>query len=155
LRQKSPHKRNILGISLANIDIGGALNGLGAFAKNIREAITGKGILDPNKQAELLAEAQRIELSLLKTQTDINLIEATSRKLFVAGWRPFVGWVCGAGFAWAYVVGPMFYWISDLLGHPTPIPTLDLGELVPLLLGMLGLAGYRTFEKTKNTEGNR
>jgi len=106
-------------------------------------------------KATLAQMAAKGELDLILGQQAINVVEAGSASTFVAGWRPFIGWVCGAAFGWSYVIGPMFYWISTLIGHPTPIPTLSLSEMTPVLMGMLGLGTLRTYEKKTNTEGNR
>jgi hypothetical protein len=114
---------------------------------------------DKTKAEELKASLKTLDLTQefqgLMGQIQVNIEEAKSGKMFIAGWRPFIGWICGAGFAWSYVVGPLFYWVSSLAGHPTPIPTLSLDEMIPVLMGMLGLGGLRTFEKVKGAEGNR
>ena len=68
---------------------------------------------------------------------------------FTFGLRPFIGWVCGAGFALQFVVGPLGEWISMLAGHPVKFPQLDLGTMMPLLFGMLGLGAFRTAEKVQ------
>lgn len=93
---------------------------------------------------ELQANVQGAQM-----QADVNKIEAASDDMFVAGWRPFIGWVCGSGLAYQFIFAPLMTWIADLLGKHIVAPTLDLGTLVTLLLGMLGLGGMRTFEKTK------
>lgn len=90
-----------------------------------------------------------------KGQLEINKEEAKSNSLFVAGWRPFVGWTCGIGCAWAYVLKPIADWfiallsrfIPELVGFNTPI--LSTGELMSLLLGLLGMGTLRTYEKFK------
>ena len=106
---------------------------------------------DPAQQAaarlELLKLQQSGELAQLAGQMDINKVEAASSSVFVAGWRPAIGWVCGAGFAVQFVVGPLAEWISALAGHPVKFPQMDTGTMMPLLLGMLGLGGLRTAEK--------
>jgi Sec-independent protein secretion pathway component TatC len=69
---------------------------------------------------------------------------------FVAGWRPFVGWVCGIAIAYNYVVMPFIVWIAIWIDSGAPaMPMLDTGELMTLLLGMLGLGAMRSYEKTK------
>ena len=93
---------------------------------------------------ELDAELQR---SL--AQTDINKTEAASSDPFTSRWRPFIGWICGAGLGVQFLVGPLFTWIATLVGHPVAFPQLDMGTLLTLLLGMLGLGGMRTVEKLK------
>ena len=106
---------------------------------------------DPAQQAaaklELLKLQQNGELAQITGQMDINKIEATSNSIFVSGWRPAIGWVCGAGFAVQFVIGPLAEWSSALAGHPVKFPTMDTGTMMPLLLGMLGLGGMRTAEK--------
>lgn len=96
-------------------------------------------------------EAEKQELAaaitLVQGQLDTNKAEAANANMFVAGWRPFVGWICGTGFGVQFVLGPLGSWASTLAGHPTPFPNLDLGTMMPLLLGMLGLGGMRTAEK--------
>ncbi len=98
------------------------------------------------KQLELEAEAQR-------AQADINKIEAGSQSLFVSGWRPALGWVCGFIFASNYIGVPLLAWLSPLLALPPP-PRLDIGEVLPVLLGMLGLGSLRTVEKVKGSSSS-
>ena len=80
---------------------------------------------------------------------EINKVEAQHRSRFVAGWRPFIGWVCGLALSWNYLIHPLFAWAWVAWGDsaiPAP-PPLSLGELMPVLLGMLGLGALRTVEK--------
>ena len=106
---------------------------------------------DPAQQAaaklELLKLQQNGELAQITGQMEINKVEAASSSLFVSGWRPSIGWVCGAGFAVQFVIGPLAEWGSALYGHPVKFPQMDTGTMMPLLLGMLGLGGLRTAEK--------
>lgn len=106
---------------------------------------------DPAQQAaaklELLKLQQNGELAQISGQMEINKVEAASSSLFVSGWRPSIGWICGAGFAVQFVVGPLAEWGSALAGHPVKFPQMDTGTMMPLLLGMLGLGGLRTAEK--------
>jgi len=104
----------------------------GNLAWEIREAIKGKE-LDPNEIIEL--------------QTKINEIEAGHRTVFVAGWRPFIGWVCGVALAYNFVIRDLFIWITKTADAP---PALQMEHLMTVLLGMLGLGGLRTFEKVKD-----
>lgn len=104
----------------------------GNLAWEIREAIKGKE-LDPNEIIEL--------------QTKINEIEAGHRTVFVAGWRPFIGWVCGVALAYNFVIRDLFIWITKTTDAP---PALQMEHLMTVLLGMLGLGGLRTFEKIKD-----
>jgi hypothetical protein len=96
---------------------------------------------------ELFKLQQSGDLAQIAGQLEINKVEAASSNPFTSGWRPFVGWTCGAGFAVQFVVGPLGEWASALAGHPVKFPQLDLGTMMPLLFGMLGLGAYRTAEK--------
>jgi hypothetical protein len=112
-------------------------------------------IPDPNKKADLLAkieeQRQQAELQMAQMQADINKAEASNASLFVAGWRPFVGWVCAAGVAWAFVIQPFFDWVWFATGHTGVSPHLDSSTLLTLLLGMLGMGGLRSFDKSQGT----
>lgn len=96
---------------------------------------------------ELMKLQQSGELAQIAGQMDINKAEAANPSVFVSGWRPSIGWVCGAGFAVQFVIGPLAEWGSALYGHPVKFPQMDTGTMMPLLLGMLGLGGLRTAEK--------
>jgi hypothetical protein len=106
---------------------------------------------DPTQQAaarlELLKLQQSGELTQIAGQMEINKAEAANPSVFVSGWRPAIGWICGAGFAVQFVIGPLAEWGSALYGHPVKFPQMDTGTMMPLLLGMLGLGGLRTAEK--------
>jgi len=128
--------------------------GIGGLAKDIREAITGEAILDPNKKAELEAKAMEIEFAAMKAQTDINLEEAKNPNLFVSGWRPFIGWVCGSALAWQFIGNPIFDWGVKLAGKNISPPVIDTGSLITILMALLGLGGLRTFEKYKSSQSN-
>ena len=105
------------------------ISGLGL---EIRELIKGKEI-DPQKLIEL--------------QSEINKVEAQHRTIFVAGWRPFIGWVCGFALAYNCVLRDMLIWYFGQEGVP---PALQMEHLMTVLVGMLGLGGMRTFEKLNN-----
>ena len=91
------------------------------------------------------------ELDLVLGQLAVNTEEAKSTSVFVAGWRPFVGWVCGVALGYYYVAQPFLIWGFSVFNINTTMPTLETGELMTLLLGMLGLAGMRSFDKTQET----
>lgn len=93
-------------------------------------------------QAEAVLEKLRQHPGEL--QAAINQAEAGHRSLFVAGWRPFLGWVCGVGLAFPFLVNPVLQWVT---GDPGPVLPLD--ALMELVLGMLGLGTLRTWEKVK------
>ena len=88
-------------------------------------------------------------LALVQGQLDINRAEATSPSVFVAGWRPFIGWVCGMGCAWNWLGLPVATYVAAVLGHRVDLAPADLSQMWPLLGGMLGLGALRTVEKVK------
>ena len=89
------------------------------------------------------------DVELAKGQIGVNQVEAASNSLFVAGWRPFIGWTCGAAFAYKFVLAPAGAFAMAASGHPIELPVLDFTEMSTILLGMLGLGGMRTIEKVK------
>jgi hypothetical protein len=104
-------------------------------------------------QGALQEELMQLQ-AVTSAQSDVNKVEAASASLFVAGWRPYVGWICGTGLAMTFIVGPIFTWITTLCGHPTPFPKLDDPLLESILGGMLGLGHVsRTVEKIKGVVG--
>lgn len=117
----------------------------------------GKGLIDrwfPDSAKKAEAEAQFMllmqeqDFRKVLGQLEVNAKEAASPHLFVAGWRPFVGWCCGAGFLWATIAQPMVAWVAVARGWPAP-PAIDTEVLLYVLGGMLGLGTLRSFEKTK------
>lgn len=94
-------------------------------------------------------EMAKIEAQLLTNQTDINKIEAASTSLFVAGWRPFVGWVGGFAFAYASIVEPLLRFGAVQAGYVGQFPAIDTDITMQVLLGLLGLGYFRTHEKVK------
>lgn len=107
---------------------------------------------DPAKKAEAEAQfmllMQEQDFKKVLGQLEVNAKEAASPHLFVAGWRPFVGWCCGLGFLWATIAQPMVAWVAVARGWPAP-PAIDTEVLLYVLGGMLGLGTLRSFEKTK------
>ena len=87
--------------------------------------------------------------SVMLAQTEINKAEAAHKSIFVAGWRPFIGWVCGVGIAWSMVVQPVAQWAMIAWGDGTELPTIDTSYLMELVTAMLGMSGLRTFEKLR------
>jgi hypothetical protein len=113
-----------------------------------------KFVEDKDQKAALAHEiatmSERHAQELAKGQLAINAEEAKSRNIFVAGWRPFVGWSCGLAMFWHFLGLPLTLFITGWLGleHP-PLPEFDMDTLLTVLLGMLGLGGLRTFEKVQ------
>ena len=103
-----------------------------------------------NKLAhDLSTMAERHAQELAKGQLEINKAEAQSRNVFVAGWRPFIGWTCGVAMAYNYVIHPILIFTLAQFNYLVAIPALDLSEMMPVLMGMLGLGSLRSFEKYK------
>ena len=96
-------------------------------------------------EAQLTTHLANIDLA----QLEINKTEAAHRSIFVAGWRPFIGWSCGFALAYTYVVQPIAVFALAQTGYLIDLPTLSMSEMMPVLMGMLGLGGLRTFEKFK------
>jgi hypothetical protein len=111
--------------------------------------------LPEDKEARAKAERdieQKLAAHLAKidvAQLEINKQEAAHRSLFVAGWRPFIGWSCGIALAWTYVATPILQFVLAQTGYLIDLPSLDMSQMMPVLMGMLGLGGLRTFEKFK------
>ncbi len=106
---------------------------------------------DPEDQRKAELEMMKWSQRLAEGQLDVNRIEAAHRSVWVAGWRPAVGWVCAAALGYAYIVRDLIAYGAAIAGVELahPLPELELGGLMPLLLGMLGLGGLRTYEKFK------
>lgn len=110
-------------------------------------------IPDPDARAKAATAANAQLVSLLQAgdsaQLAVNATEAANPSLFVSGWRPAVGWVCVLGLLVQTVGYPLMGWALSIWSPGTPMPTIDTDTLMGLLVPMLGLAGYRTFEKVK------
>jgi hypothetical protein len=105
---------------------------------------------------KLMELAQSGELAQLNSatqiavaQTEVNKIEAGSNRLFVAGWRPFVGWICACAIGFKYIGGPLLVMVAAWFGHSIELPDVGAEDLMVLLGGMLGLGTLRTVEKVK------
>lgn len=100
----------------------------------------------PNKIEErrLDIEERKVDQAGALAQIEVNKTEASHANLFVAGWRPFIGWTGGTALAYSFVVGPLLDQIFKI-----PMPSLDVGELMTLVFGLLGLGAMRSFEKTR------
>lgn len=111
--------------------------------------------LIPDRAAAERAKAD-MEAALVKAaneaamaQVEVNKIEAGHSSVFVAGWRPAIGWVCAAALAWAFIVAPVASWTMAALGVRETLPAIGTDNLFELVLAMLGLGGLRTFEKMR------
>ena len=95
-------------------------------------------------KAELIAEIN-------KAQMEVNKVEAGHTSIFVAGWRPFTGWICATALGYHFILQPLLTFIMYTFGNEVVLPTFDMGTLTTVLLGMLGLGGMRSFEKVKRS----
>lgn len=102
----------------------------------------------PDKSAQ---EQQQLAaaIAIVQGQMAINQTEASNPSLFVSGWRPAVGWVCGLACAWNWVGISIVSALAELAGHQLNIAPANVSEMMPVLLGLLGLGGLRTFEKVQ------
>lgn len=113
-----------------------------------------KFVEDKDKKNELAHEiatmAERHAQELSKGQLEINKEEAKHRSIFVSGWRPSVGWVCSIAMAYHFVFQPLIIFGVSMAGVEIPeLPRFDMNSLMTVLMGMLGLGGLRTYEKSK------
>ena len=88
-------------------------------------------------------------------QIDLNKQEAAPQSMFVAGWRPFVGWTCGVALAYHFLIAPLLGFVLVLYGIDTPMPEFEFSQLSTILMGMLGLGGLRSYEKMKGVHRDK
>jgi hypothetical protein len=108
-----------------------------------------KFIPDPEEKAKAEAELRNSFQQWDQQQTEVNKVEAAHRSIFVAGWRPFIGWICGSAFALHFVLFPVMNFILAASGKEIINLSFDMNALMTVLVGMLGLGGLRTYEKMK------
>lgn len=105
-------------------------------------------------------EAEKAKLAatvtLVQSQLEVNRQEAAHDSVFVAGWRPFIGWTCGAALAYTFLGYPLLRWLAVYVAPDIQPPELIVDKMLyELLFGMLGIAGLRTFEKTHGVPSSR
>lgn len=107
-------------------------------------------------QLEVLKLQQTGELAALaadsniaQAQIEVNKVEAASSSFFVSGWRPAVGWVCVSAYAAKFIGGPALFVAAQFTSHVIVLPPIDFSEMLPILGAMLGIGGFRTYEKIK------
>ena len=98
--------------------------------------------LDKQEKAELIAEIN-------KAQMEVNKVEAGHTSMFVAGWRPFTGWICASAMAYHYILQPFLLFIMASRGVEIQLPNFDMNTMTTLLYGLLGMSGMRSWEKVK------
>lgn len=131
----------------------GVLGGILKPVTDIIGTVIDRQVVDKNKAAEIklemLQELQTRGLDQITAQLEINKIEAANASVFVSGWRPFIGWVCGGALAFQYVLAPISLYLAALAGYQIDAPPELDNSLWELVLGMLGMGAMRTFEKVQ------
>ena len=138
----------------------GGISSIAGFAISLVERLWP----DPAKQKEEIRKLRELELKgergqlqarvdVMLGQLEVNKTEAQHKSIFVAGWRPFVGWVAGAALAYQFVLYPLLLWLAAWLAPDiaTP-PEMEISVLISLVTGMLGLGVMRTFDKRNGTQ---
>ena len=123
------------------LGIGAIINAVG----NAADALT----TSDEERMKLELEEKRLSQAIDLAQIGVNRQEAASRSVWVAGWRPAVGWVCAASLAYVAIVEPMARFVAVLSGWSGGFPQIDTTLTLQVLLGLLGLGGLRSFEKHK------
>jgi len=126
-----------------------------SLVSNLVGPVTGlldKVIEDKDQKAKLAHEIATMSdthaQQALMGQLEINKAEAASGSVFKGGWRPFIGWVCGVAFAYHFVLQPLIVFGVTAAGVDIPaLPEFDMGSLMTVMMGMLGLGGLRSYEK--------
>ena len=120
--------------------------GVGEVADLVKVAVNK---IWPDKTEQEKAELAAA-VSVIQGQLEVNKAEATSNSMFVAGWRPFIGWICGSALGYTYIGYPTLMWAQAIWFPSISPPVLGIDNMLyELLFGMLGMAGFRTFEKIK------
>jgi hypothetical protein len=135
--------------------LGGIIQAIGQIAGDL--VTTDKERLSAELELRRLGlEEDKLEADLVRGQLQVNQAEATSSSLFVAGWRPAIGWIGAAALGYQFLLYPLLVWVWSLLqargvvpGDLQPPPMLDTSALWVVLSGMLGIAGLRSVEKVK------
>ena len=118
-----------------------------------------KFIEDKDQKAALAHEiatmSQKYAQEIAKGQLGVNKVEAAHTSLFVAGWRPFIGWTCGLGMFGNFITIPFSNFVLALLEYDIVIPLVPLETMMPVLMGMLGLGAMRTYEKKNSVHRDK
>lgn len=121
--------------------------------------VVGEVVVDKDKRNEINFKLKELEDRAnerlheeLMGQIEVNKVEAAHQSVFVAGWRPFIGWTGGVGLGWTFVVSPVVEFFSRIFGYTGSMPEVDSAQLMTLILAMLGVGAMRTYEKTKKVQ---
>lgn len=145
--------------------IGAALPSVAEVAKVLVDRLVPDPAEKDRAQVEVEAALAAREVAIVaaaadiaKAQSAVNLAEAQGNDRFSARWRPSVGWICAAGFAYQFVLAPILTWATNLTGvligaAIPPAPTLSINDLMVVLTGILGLGAFRTAERVTGVPG--
>ena len=111
--------------------------------------ILDKFVADKDLKAKLQHELNTELHKANMAQLEVNKVEAAHKNMFVAGWRPFVGWCCASALAYHFILQPILVFVLSISGYQVALPEFDMSSLMTVLLGMLGLGGMRTIEKVQ------
>ena len=111
--------------------------------------ILDKFVSDKDLKTKLSHELEKEIISLNKAQLEVNKVEAQHNNIFVAGWRPFIGWCCGLSLAYHFILEPVIQYILIVNGIQYDTPEFDFSQLSTIVMAMLGMSTLRTYEKTK------
>ncbi len=135
--------------------------GLGGIFKELISPITGiveELVVDKDKRNEIKLKIEELADKAderyhqeLIAQTEVNKIEAAHASIFVAGWRPFIGWTSGVGLAYSFVLAPFIEFVARANGYTQEMPMPDAAHLLTLVTAMLGVGAMRSYDKSKGT----
>ena len=111
--------------------------------------ILDKFVADKDLKLKLSHELEKEIVSLNRAQIELNKVEASHENVFVAGWRPFIGWACGVALVYHFLIEPIIQYILIINGSNFATPEFDFSQLSTIVMAMLGMSGLRTFEKVK------
>lgn len=135
-------------MSIFNAGIGSIVEGVGKIADDL--------FTSDEERLKMALKEKEIEANLIMAQIDTNKEEARHKSVFVAGWRPFIGWVGGFALAYQFILYPLLVWGWALFEGPgEPPPPFKSDVLYTLIAGMLGIGGMRSFDKLKGTDTTR
>lgn len=111
--------------------------------------ILDKFVVDKDLKTKLSHELEKEIISLNRAQLEVNKVEAKHNSIFVAGWRPFIGWSCGLSLTYHFILEPIIQYILIVNSVDFTTPEFDFSQLSTIVMAMLGMSTLRTYEKTK------
>lgn len=135
--------------------------GLGSILKELISPVTNiieEVVVDKDKAREINLEIEKLADKAderyheeLMGQIEVNKVEAQHASIFVAGWRPFIGWTSGAGLAYSFVLAPFIEFAARAFGYTQEMPVPDASQLMVLVTSMLGVGAMRSYDKKQGT----